>query len=200
MTPVRDEGLLGRLQREADDAVADCLTAAREQAATLRDAAIRDADAHRHAVLVTRAREHRQARATAHALAQQRAVRETLRAREGAVEGVLRAAIASADTLAAHPDLLDALRTDIAQAMQHLPDAPVIVRCPPSIEHTTREAAAQVDATRTTVTVDPTLAMGIVVQSSDGRVEVNATVARRIAGQRRRLAIRVAQLLVESFT
>jgi len=199
MTHSVGEGLLSRLQRESDEAVAACALAAGEQANALREAAARDAEAHRHAALAAQAHNHTRACAAAQSLAQQRAVRETLQAREEAVNRVLEAVVAASNTLATHPDLTGMLCADIARAMPYLPSGPVMVRCPASIEHATSEAAAQVDAMRITVTVDPAMTLGIIAQSTDGRVEVNATIAQRISSERPRLALDIARLLTESF-
>ncbi|MBL0172035.1 MAG: hypothetical protein IPP90_15185 [Gemmatimonadaceae bacterium] len=199
MTHPVGEDLLSRLQREADAAVAACAMTADAQAVALREAAERDAEIRRHAALTIRAQAHEHAQAAAKAVAQQAAVRDTLQAREEAVTRVLDAVVVASNALSTHPDLAGLLHADITRAIPCLPDGPVTVRCPPSIERVTREAAAQIDAVRTTVMVDPSMTLGIIAQSSDGRVEVNATMARRISSERPRLAIRIARLLAESF-
>ncbi|MEQ1690316.1 MAG: hypothetical protein ABMA00_03475 [Gemmatimonas sp.] len=193
------EGLLKRLQREADAAVLACEATAREQAIALRETAERDAAARRQAALTVRSLEHARARAAAQALAQQGAVRETLLAREFAVTRVMDAMILHANALATHSDLPGMIRADLSRALQYLPDGDVTIRCPASIERLVREAAAQAGAMRATVLVDPGVPLGIIVQSGDGRVHVNATIAQRIGSERPRWAIHIARLLAESF-
>lgn len=204
-------GLLGRLRREADAAIAACEAAAQSDARRVREEAARAAEAQRHEALATRAGRHELAQRAARDMAQQRVVAETLQARAEAIDRVLTAAAAQAERLASHPGLPDLLSADITSALRYLPDDAVTVRCPASLALQAQDAVTAIDAARTgdgvgdhlgervRVAVDPAVPFGLIAQSGDGRVTVDATIARRIASDRPRLAIRIAQLLAESF-
>jgi len=188
-------GLLSRLARESDATVAACEAAAKDRAQALHDDAERAAIARRREVLSARERQHAQELRAARELVQQRVVAETLKARAAVIEQVMATAVSQADELLPHVELADCLRADVAQAVRYLPDGAVNVRCRPSLAALAQNAAAAVDQSRISVVIDRTTPFGVVVESSDGRVTVDATIARRIAGDRQRLSVRVAQLL-----
>jgi vacuolar-type H+-ATPase subunit E/Vma4 len=87
------------------------------------------------------------------------------------------------------------VREDLLRARDYLPDAPMVVQCVPALADMVREALKEIGAGEATVAVVPDAPFGLVVQSADGRIEVNLTLARRIASERSRLAIHILSLL-----
>ena len=188
-------GLLQYLEQEAELAEAECRADASRQSAGINAAAVQAADAHWRASVAAREREHAQARASAAMNAHQRSLQAVLMARDDIVTRVLDAAVARCNGLAAHPDMAGLLRDDVTRAREYLPDGPMVVRCLPALADMTRDALAGIDAHEATVTIDQDAPMGLVVQSGDGRIEVNLTLARRIASERAALAIRIVNSL-----
>ena len=90
-----------------------------------------------------------------------------------------------------HSGLATALGTMIAEALTYLPDGPAQVRCSRESVPTVRQAVASLEREGLRVSEDDTVSLGVVAESGDGAIVVNATFARRLARERPRLAIEI---------
>jgi vacuolar-type H+-ATPase subunit E/Vma4 len=125
---------------------------------------------------------------------------DVLTARADAIAQVLQAAPRLAPQLAAHPGIAAFLEADVKAAIGYLPDGPFTVRCPPSLADAAQHAVAAAGEARGLVRADPEAPFGLILSSEDGSVAVDATIARRIERAAPRLAIAVAQWLLEPAT
>lgn len=125
----------------------------------------------------------------------QRVTRDTLTARAEALDRVFAAAAARIEARQTHAGLEAALETMIADALSYLPDGPAQLRCSPGAAAVVRSALARFGRDGLVVREDDTVPLGVLAESEDGSIVVDATFARRLARERPRLAITVASQL-----
>lgn len=134
-------------------------------------------------------------RSLTEAAAAQRSRERTLPARAAAIERIFARARDRIEARATRPDFPQALDALVRDALTYLPDEGVRVRCRPDIAvHVSRavRAAGRPDAT---VIGDPSVPLGVVAESRDGRVSVDATFVRRLERDRATFAARLAGAL-----
>ena len=189
--------LLDQLQRDAEDDAAHRLAEARAVAARLRRAGAARLAHRREDALAAASRalahEH-ELRAAEVAL---QAARETLVARARFVSRVLGACARRALPLAGHPGFAKVVAAELAAALACLPDEPLLLRCHPSVAATLEGALAGTGRTAR-IELDPALPPGFVAGTADGRVVVDATIVRRLALARDRLAIDLVRRVGEN--
>lgn len=125
----------------------------------------------------------------------QRLTRETLTARAEALDRVFSAAAARIETRCAHAGLGTALKTMIADALSYLPDGPAQLRCASATIPAVQAAIATLGRDALQVREDATVPLGVLAESGDGSIVVDATFARRLVRERPRLAITLANEL-----
>jgi vacuolar-type H+-ATPase subunit E/Vma4 len=185
--------LLDRLRRDADAEVARRLDAARARAASIiaelearlsrqraerLDAARRD---------VERETERERAAATARANQLRLAARErfTCRALEAAQE--------RAAARGAQPAVAAWVTRNLDGALECFPPGPLVVRTAPVLASALRSLGERGSRTLE-VRPDPSLALGIVVESPDGALRVDATLESVLRAERARLVIELIRL------
>jgi vacuolar-type H+-ATPase subunit E/Vma4 len=125
----------------------------------------------------------------------QRVARETLTARAEALDHVFAAAAARIETRRTHTGLAAALAIMISDALSYLPDGPARLRCQAAVAALVGAAIAGLARDGLEVCNDDTVPLGVMAETADRSIVVDATFARRLGRERRRLAIEVANQL-----
>lgn len=180
--------LLEHLQHDVAAEVATRLEGARETAR--RSAAELDARLTQARATRVEAARREIARATEarRDAARQQANEITLVARQGFVTRVLDTAIAGSVGRSSDPTVAGWLSRNLETALSCLPPGPARVRTPPALAHVTRSVAQRIGRALE-VQEDATLTPGIVVESADGALRVDATLRRLLTAERPRIAI-----------
>jgi vacuolar-type H+-ATPase subunit E/Vma4 len=190
-------------------ALAELLAALRREADARRERILAEADARVERIRASSAavRERRrsetlagvtsgEAAAARRAIAQAEAAarRSVLTARDELL-GKVRASVgAQIEAAAADPTYLASLPTELARALARLPDGPVTVRARPELVPALSEALRTPEVGRgrsVRVARAPSMGVGFTAHSSDGEVEVDATLASRLDQAWPRLAVDV---------
>lgn len=194
--PATARPLLDELKRTADAELEARRARAVADAAAIRAQA--EAEAHRRVEAARALADVEATRllAVERADAARRARAAILPARADALDRVFAHAAACIERRAAHPDARAAVTTLVRDAISYLPDGDVVIRCGSAATLAARDAATGL--TRPVRIVDdPTVPLGAIVGSDDGRVLVDATFARRLARTRAALAAAIARRITE---
>jgi len=185
------ERLLATLERSAEVEAEQILNAARAEAARLAAEANERRRKGRDLTLAERAVTWRSDNALALAEARRRAGAVVAAAQQRLVQRVFAAvkrrfsdAICSDSYRAALPGHLD-------EALGYVGDRAAVVRCPRAIEAAVRALVTR--RSGVTVEADDDAAAGIVVQTDDGALTVDATLEGRLAALSRGLALHIAR-------
>jgi vacuolar-type H+-ATPase subunit E/Vma4 len=121
-----------------------------------------------------------------------------LEMRAAVIDRIFTVAASRLERLHEDPRLPALLEQLLQQALPFLPDGPATVRCAPSIESLVRDAVAA--AGRPGLSVQPAegTSLGVIVTSGDGRLSVDATLARRLARARGVLAVELSGCIEKS--
>src|SRR5581483_8212565 len=98
---------------------------------------------------------------------------------------------------AGHPALPRAVESLVTDALAYLPPGKVRVRCAPALADAASAALRAAGPRAGQVVADPTVPLGALVESDDGRVTVNATFARYLDRDRATLAADLSAALNE---
>jgi vacuolar-type H+-ATPase subunit E/Vma4 len=181
--------LLDQLHRDALEERERRLANARAQALRLSEAAEHLLQRERRDALAERERALRAELDHARAVVSRQCQLEQLHARRRLVDRCLKAAFDRTATLCESPGFIAALQRQVARALSYLPDGAHRARCSRVIEGDIRQALANHGAANTEMTVDDGADFGFVLESHDGSVMINATLATLIATERDDLAI-----------
>jgi vacuolar-type H+-ATPase subunit E/Vma4 len=189
--------LLEQLRRDARAASEQRIAAARAEALQLRSASDKRLAQLRTAEMAARARTHTAALDRARADARTRTAREWLVARAEALDQVF---VAAHETLAARsgdPRFVVAVAGIARDALPYLPPGEASARCATSLAPAVRSVLESLAPGRPALRVieDDAVATGVVLETADRSLAIDATFARRLARERPRLAIEVARQL-----
>lgn len=180
-TPLTDQ-----LFRDADAEVARRLAAARAEAARLEADEAAALDAERREALAARAR------ALGTELQHERTARDRRRhfdllaARRRLVDRAIEVAMRRAPELVGRDDVAEALRRIVRGALAYLPEGDGAVSCHPLVMPVLQGMDGLGGAT---IVADDALPFGVVVESRDRRVRIDATLATLVAREREALSI-----------
>lgn len=189
--------LLEQLRRDARAASEQRLAAARAEALRLRNASDEQLAQRRTAQLAARERVHSAALDRARSEARTRTAREWLAARAEALDKVF---VAAHETLAARsgdPRFVVAVAGIARDALPYLPPGDASARCATSLAPAVRTALQSQAPGQPALRVieDDAVATGVVLETADRSLAIDATFARRLSRERPRLAIEVARQL-----
>jgi vacuolar-type H+-ATPase subunit E/Vma4 len=189
--------LLEQLRRDARAASEQRIAAARAEALRLRSASDERLAQLRTAELAARERAHAAALDRARSDARTRTAREWLAARAEALDHVF---VAANETLAARsgdPQFVVAVAGIVHDALPYLPPGDASARCATSLAPAVRTVLESQAPGRPGLRVieDDAVATGVVLETVDRSLAIDATFARRLARERPRLAIEVARQL-----
>jgi vacuolar-type H+-ATPase subunit E/Vma4 len=189
--------LLEQLRRDARAASEQRLAAARAETLQLRSASDERLAQLRIAELAARARTHAAALDRARSDARTRTAREWLVARAEALDQVFVAAHESLAARSRDPRFVVAVAGIARDALPYLPPGDASARCAtllaPAVRSVLESQASGRPALR--VIEDDAVATGVVLETADRSLAIDATFARRLARERPRLAIEVARQL-----
>lgn len=181
--------MLDQLRRDAAKAAAERVGTAGREANGLRAIMQEEAAARWTAGMAAQELAAAVALEAARVTTAQRLEPDILAARAEALDRIFVHAAVHMETLAAHPRLGEVLGRAIADALTYLPDGPVTVRCCRSAAQTVRAALRALGRETDSIREDPTVALGAIVESADGGIAVDVTLARLLARRRRQLSI-----------
>jgi vacuolar-type H+-ATPase subunit E/Vma4 len=189
--------LLEQLRRDARGASEQRIAAAHAEASRLRNASDERLAQLRTAELAARERAHTVALDRARSDARARTAREWLDARAEALDQVF---VAAHETLAARsgdPRFVVAVAAIARDALPYLPPGDASARCATSLASAVRAVLESQASERPALRVieDDAVATGVVLETADRSLAIDATFARRLARERPRLAIEVARKL-----
>ncbi|MFI5310995.1 MAG: V-type ATP synthase subunit E family protein [Gemmatimonadales bacterium] len=193
--PAQAGPLLEQIRRDAAASAEARVTTARAEAERTRSEARERSGRNRALALAARERALAGALDAARAEASQRVSRETLASRAAALDRIFTAAAALLQTLAADPRLGAALGKVIADALTYLPDGPATVRAPAPVVAAVRGILTASGRDAVAVRVDDSVALGAIVESTDGAVAIDVTFARQLERARKRLSIAIMRKL-----
>jgi vacuolar-type H+-ATPase subunit E/Vma4 len=189
--------LLGQLRHDAEAAAARRIAEARTAATKLRTESAGRIAGLRAAACGARERAHAVTLESLRAETRERTAREWLSARAEALDRVFVTANESLVARAGEPRFLAAVATLAREAASYLPPGEAIARCAPSLVPAMRAVLESPASGRAAIRVidDAAVATGVLLASADGAVAIDATLGRRLARERPRLAIEVARQL-----
>lgn len=189
--------LLEQLRRDAGLASEQRIAAARAEAVLLRNAADERLAQRRSTELAARERAHAAALDRARSDARTRSAREWLAARAQALDQVFAAAHETLVARAGEPRFIAAVAGIARDALPYLPPGEASARCATSLAAAVRMVLESAAAGRPALRVitDDAVATGLVLETDDGSLAIDATFARHLARERPRLAIEVARQL-----
>jgi vacuolar-type H+-ATPase subunit E/Vma4 len=187
------ERLLASLEHDAQVQADALLADARERAARATAEAHERATRRKDDTLA--AREHAQRTAAELALARARRAgrARVLEARAHLLDQVFRAAQERLPAAAASAEFRATLPDRLAAARACFGGAPAVLRCAPQLLDPLRKAVGR--ANGVTLRADAGVATGFVLESTDGALAVDETLATRLAQQRQALAVAVLAAL-----
>jgi vacuolar-type H+-ATPase subunit E/Vma4 len=183
------------LQRNADAEAEVRRTAAASEAARIRSDADARLDRHVAAATAEKLSALSTLEEATRAAALQRVARDTMTARAEALDRVFAAAAARIETRRTHAGLAAALAVMIPDALSYLPDGPAQLRCSAAAAAAVRGAIAGLARDGLAVAEDDTVPLGVMAETADRSIIVDATFVRRLTRERPRLAIEVANQL-----
>lgn len=189
--------LLEQLRRDARAASEQSIAAARAEASRLRNASDERLAQLRTAELAARARIHAAALDRARSDARTRTAREWLAARAEALDRVFVAAHEALACRSGEPRFLAAVAGIAHDALAYLPPGDASARCAASLAQAVRTVLESQASGRPGLRVieDDAIATGVVLETADRSLVIDATFARRLTRERARLAIEVARQL-----
>ncbi|MGZ3543497.1 MAG: V-type ATP synthase subunit E family protein [Gemmatimonadaceae bacterium] len=192
-----ESSLLEQLRRDARAASEQSIAAARAEALRLRNASDERLAQLRTAELAARALTHAAALDRARSDARTRTAREWLTARAEALDQVFVAAHETLASRSGEPRFLAAVAGIVRDALAYLPPGDASARCAASLADAVRTVVDSQESGRPAVRVmeDNAIATGVVLETADGSLVIDATFARRLSRERARLAIEVARQL-----
>ena len=193
------EPLLEHLRHEGEEEARRRLAAARARAEGIVAQARERLEVRRRTMIEAHTRQLSARRERACAESAQRASHATLAARERFVERVLRELRAIAADNIGDARFATRARHDLQRAIDYLPDGAVVVRCAPTLAAAIRECAPTLPGRSLSITEDASLAPGIVVESSDGRVRVETTIEQHLTADRPQIAIALLRQAASRF-
>lgn len=180
--------LLGQLQGAAEAEAERRLSHARELAAGLIDAAVRDAERRREAALASRTAHWAGERERRLAVAREHGARAILAATDRLVDRVFRAALALAPAAAREPRAAAWAAGVVGEALTYLPAGTPVVRLSAGLPGPDGRTAADRAPS----------ALGVVVEAADGSVRLDATLERHLRAERPRLAQAIRRRALEA--
>jgi vacuolar-type H+-ATPase subunit E/Vma4 len=123
---------------------------------------------------------------------------DTLAARAAALDRIFMEADHKFASLATNPGLRDLLVATLSDGLTYLPAGAASVACAGAIADAVRAALAAIKREDVTVRLDEGVAIGVLIEASDGTVAVDGTFARRLARERPRLSTVLARRLLEN--
>jgi vacuolar-type H+-ATPase subunit E/Vma4 len=189
--------LFEQLRRDARAASEQHVAAARAEALRLRNTSDEGLAQHRAAQLAARERAHSAALDRTRSDARTRTAREWLVARAEALDQVFVAAHETLATRSADPRFVAAVAGIARDALSYLPPGDASARCATSLAPAVRAVLESQAPGRPALRVieDDAVATGVVLETADRSLAIDATFARRLARERPRLAIEVARQL-----
>jgi vacuolar-type H+-ATPase subunit E/Vma4 len=169
------------------------LAEARARAASITAAADERIGRRRSDALEAHERERRAAAELAVARSRRAARARLLAVRAGLLERVFAAATARLPDAAAGPAFRAELPARLAAARAALGDGPATLRGAPSLLATLRQMVKEGDGVA--VRADPVVATGFVLASCDGALEIDETLATRLARRRQELALEIMRAI-----
>jgi vacuolar-type H+-ATPase subunit E/Vma4 len=187
--------LLERLQRDADQAIAQLLAAAEQEATRVRDdASARRARQRAAAVSGCEADLARQREAARNA-AEQSTVQDALSARAAFLDRVFERTGLLLEDLPRTADFAQRVAPLLADALPFVNAGELRVRCAPASADAVRAALAAAGAAGANLIIDDTIPAGAVVGDATDTVQVDATFAARMRRLRPVLSIQAARLI-----
>ena len=190
------QDLLASLERDATAEAKALIDTARARAASITADAAARATQRRREQLAEQERALLATTELATAQARRAARARALQARERAVERVFAAVTAALPDAAASPAFLAALPARLAQARDCVGETPAVLRCAPALAPELRKLAAGTEGL--SVVADAAMATGFVLSLCDGSLDVDETLAARLARQRPLLTVAIARALDEA--
>lgn len=189
--------LFEQLRRDAREASEQRIAAARAEALRLSNASDERLAQERAAQLAARERAHSAALDRAQSDARTRTAREWLAARAEALDQVFVAAHETLAARSADPRFIAAVAAIARDALSYLPPGDASARCATALAPAVRDMLESRATGRPELRVieDDAVATGVVLETADGSLAIDATFARHLARERPRLAIEVAQRL-----
>ena len=181
--------LLAALESETEARAAAELRRAEEEAERLRQAATAEGSARVEALLAEHARTLRARSEQRLVAARRKAEARVLEARRDLLDRVFDGAVGLQDEVRGWETYPGALERDVRTLLALAAGEEVTLVCAP--QDRARVAAAAGVGAR--VEPSPEVAAGLLLRSADGRVEMNRTLAARLAASRADLAIRVVR-------
>jgi vacuolar-type H+-ATPase subunit E/Vma4 len=191
------KALLDQLRRDAREAAAQRIAAAQAETERIRvDASARVAQ-QRTAALAERAHAHTAALERLRSDTRARTAREWLTARAEALDRIFAAANEALLTRSKDAKFQAAVTAGARDALAYLPAGDALARCTADLAPAARAAfePPSADARAISVTADDHVATGVIFETTDHTLTVDATFARRLARERTRLAIEVVRQL-----
>jgi vacuolar-type H+-ATPase subunit E/Vma4 len=185
--------LLAALERDAATEVERITAAAQADTETIRAEADRRLGARRADALGAREAEARAAAAASLGEVRRRARAEVLAARQHALERVFAAAGRALPDAGRRAGYLAALPAELAAALACVGDSASVIRCAPSLAATIKPLVRDRAACR--VEPDRAIGAGFIVATTDGVIEVDATLAGRLERLRDHLALEILRQL-----
>lgn len=189
--------LLDDLRRKAAAETDAVRASAQAEAEQVRQSARAAAEARATAERQRAARAEAEQSAVAHADAQRRANERLLPARAAALERVFLRATARIESRANDPRLGEALAPLVRDALGYLSEGAIRARCASPVVQLVQQTIAAAGRTDASVSADPAVPLGAIVELADGSVAVDATFAQRLAKERPVLAAELAARLQE---
>jgi vacuolar-type H+-ATPase subunit E/Vma4 len=189
--------LLDELRHNAAQEAQGARDRASREAAEIREAAAAVAGQQAEAARTAAAQAAAHDMSVAEADALRRMNERLLPARAAALGRIFARALVHVEARATHPGLGDAIAALTHDALAYLPTGAVRARCPLACTDAVRRALDHAGCSDATVIGDPSVPVGVMVMSSDGTIEVDATFARRLARERAVLATEIARQLLE---
>ncbi len=180
--------LLEQLRREALLGAAQTRAEADASCERIRAEAVGAAAAQRTSALAERERSAAQQLTTARSEAEQRTRGKTLAARADALDRIFARAALELETFASHEGLRELLARLLGEALGYLPDGPVVVRCARGLGENVSAALKAAGRADADVREDSSVPLGMLVETADGAIAVDVTLARLVARLRPRLS------------
>lgn len=185
------DALLSALTQEADRAVEQILSSAREDAKRLRAEAETLVERRCADAIATREAELKASAEVERARARRATAVRVVQSRDACLDRVFNEAAGALEDALEGPDNVAAPAALAAEALAFFSGVPVVVRCRTSLVERVR--AALHPPVEASVVPDDTLAPGVIVEAVDGSVIVDNTVGARLQRLRPSLSIELLQ-------
>jgi vacuolar-type H+-ATPase subunit E/Vma4 len=182
--------LLRQLEEQAAAQTSAILAEARAAAERTVAGATAERERRRAAALAAREHDLRAELARAVDLARREAIAKVLEARAEVLSRVLRRARALLAERQRDPNSVPALTRDWEAALSYVGEEPILIRCPPAYAGWVR---ARLNGRPATVETDASAAVGLVVRTAGGSLEIDAGLEARLLRLWPRIQITIAQ-------